>query len=156
MAPPKTDELPKAVDHDQIMNKVNLLFSQRSGRLGRRSKPDGNGADKPSPQPSRKKTQQQRETFSQPRDRDKGNERVPSENSGVGYVPEGKEAAGDARAAETRDLKGKLLGKRALEQREEARKKRARVKEDSSDEEEGRSTAVGKGRKKKGTRGSAD
>ncbi|KAK2607786.1 hypothetical protein N8I77_006437 [Diaporthe amygdali] len=181
MAPPKSDDLPKAVDFDQIMNKVNLSTSKHTailGRLGRNSKPrassaasskpEDNGSDKPkfsfsslankpSPHPSLKKSQQQRKTYSQPRGRDNDDDgfEVP-ENSGIGHVPAGKEAADDARAAETRDLKGKLLGKRALEQREEARKKRARAKEDSSDEEEGRSAAVGKGRKKKGRRGGGD
>lgn len=179
MAPPKTDEIPKAVDFDQVMNKTNLFFSKHRVNLGRPSKPrassaakskvEDNGAEKPkfsfsslannpSPHPSLKKSQQQRNTFSQPRVREEDDDDLDGAplNSGIGHVPAGEEAAGDARAAETRDLKGKLLGKRALEQREEARKKRARAKEDSSDEEEGRSAAVGKGRKKKGRRGGAD
>ena len=179
MAPPKSDELPKAVEFDQFMNKANLAFSNRGASLGRHSKSrassaansksEHNGAEKarpsfsslankPSPQPGLKKSQQQRKTFSQPRARDKDDDDYDEapDNSGIGHVPADKEAAGDARAVETRDLKGKLLGKRAMEQREEARKKRARAKEDSSDEEEGRSTAVGKGRRKKGRSGSSD
>lgn len=177
MVPPKTNELPKAVDFDQIMSKVNLATFKHSANQSRfskprassaaKSKPEDNGvekpklsfsslASKPSPHPSLKKSQQQRKTFSQPRVKeDDGDDGVPW-NSGIGHVPAGEEAAADSRAAETRDLKGKLLGKRALEQREEARKKRARAKEDSSDEEEGRSAAVGKGRKKKGRKGGAD
>lgn len=177
MTPPKTDETPKAVDIDQFMNKANLAFSKRSANLSHllkprassaaKSKPEDNGAEKskfsfsslantPSPHPSLKKSQQQRKTFSQPHVREEDDDNEMPLHLGIGYVPVGEEAAGDARAAETRDLKGKLLGKRALEQREEARKKRARAKEDSSDEEEGRSAAVGKGRKKKGRRGGAD
>lgn len=172
---PKTDKLPKAADVDQFMNKFNLVaakhtpavVSQRRNSkprasLAANSKPHDSGSENPKssfsslankslPDPSLKKQQQQRKTFSQPRARDKVDDGFElCENSGVGHVPAGKEAAGDARAAETRDLKGKLLGKRALEQREEGRQKRARAKEDSSDEEEGRSAAVGKGRKKKG------
>ncbi|KAI3398130.1 hypothetical protein diail_9752 [Diaporthe ilicicola] len=169
MAPPKTDEPPKAANLDQTLNQFNLIISGLSRTLKTRSssaansKPQASGsekpkssisslASKPSPQPSLKKPQQQkRKTFSQPRARDnEGDGFQMHENSGIGHVPASKEAAGDARAAETRDLKGKLLGKRALEQREEGRKKRARAKEDSSDEEEGRSAAVGKRSKKKG------
>lgn len=177
MVPPKTDELPKAINFDQFMNKASLAVSKRSANLSRLSKPrapsatkskaEDNGAEKPkfsfssladrtSPHPSLKKTQQQRKTFSQPRVREEDDDNEVPWNAGIGHVPAGEEAAGDSRAAETRDLKGKLLGKRALEQREEGRKKRARAKEDSSDEEEGRSAAVGKGRKKKGRKGSAD
>lgn len=180
MAPPKPqkpDELPKAVDFDQIMNKTHLSFSQRNAKLNclskprassaAKPKPEDNGAEKPklsfsslanrpSPHPSLRKSQQQRKTFSQPRSRERDDDEEAPENSGIGHVPAGQEAEGDSRAAETRDLKGKLLGKRALEQKEEARKKRARAKEDSSDEEEGRSAAVGKGRKKKGRKGGAD
>ncbi|KAL1854896.1 hypothetical protein Daus18300_011314 [Diaporthe australafricana] len=175
MDPPKTDKLSKAADFDQLMNKFNLVTAKTAAVLGakqRNSKPRASlaansnshdsGSENPKssfsslankslPHPSLQKSQQQRKTFSQPRARDNVDDgfEVPI-NSGVGHVPTGKEAADDARAAETRDLKGKLLGKRALEQREEGRQKRARAKEDSSDEEEGRSAAVGKGRKKKG------
>lgn len=172
MTPPKADEQPKAVDFDQIMNKFNLNSSQRRSNLSclskarassaAKSKPEDNGAEKPklsfsslTNKSSQKKSQQQRKTFSQPRAEERDDDEVP-ENSGIGYVPAGQEAEGNARAAETRDLKGKLLGKRALEQKEEDRKKRARAKEDSSDEEEGRSAAFGKGRKKKGRKGGAD
>lgn len=178
MAPPKSDELPKALDFDQIMNKTNLLFSSRRAILSgvsksrapsaANSKSEDYGAEKPkpsfsslanksSPHPIPRKSQQQRKTFSQPHARDGNDDDLDEapDNSGIGHVPVGKEAAGDARAADTRDLKGKLLGKRAMEQKEEARKKRARAKEDSSDEEGGRSTAVGKGRKKKERRGSS-
>lgn len=167
MAPSKTD------DFNQFMSKVSLHLSEHSTRLGRRwkpyaspaakSRPGDNGAEKPkpsfsslaskpSPQPilqTSQQQQQQRKTFSQPRGTDRDDDDEAPENSGIGHVPAGKEEAADARAAETRDLKGKLLGKRALEQREEARRKRARAKEDSSDEEEGRSAAVGKGRKQR-------
>lgn len=75
------------------------------------------------------------------------------ENVGLGFVPAGKEVASDARAAATLELRGKLLGKRAREQKEDAaaarRKKmqRGRMGDDESDEDEGRS-GVGKGRKK--------
>lgn len=176
MAPPKPDELPKAVEFDQIMNKFNLSSAQRASKLSclskarassaAKSKPQDNGAEKPklsfsslankpSPRTSLEKSQQQRKTYSQPRARDMDDDEVPH-NLGVGHVPTGQEAEGDSRAADTRDLKGKLLGKRALEQKEEARKKRARAKEDSSDEEEGRSAAVGKGKKKKGRKQGAD
>lgn len=179
MAPPKSDELPKALDFDHIMNKANLFVSSRRAILSRHSKSrtssvansksEDNGAEKTkpsfsslanqsSPHPILRKSQQQRQAFSQPHARDwndDDHDEAP-DNLGIGHVPAGKEAASDARAAETRDLKGKLLGKRALEQKEEARKKRARAKEDSSDEEGGRSTAVGKGRKKRGRRGSSD
>ncbi|KAG6360639.1 hypothetical protein INS49_011704 [Diaporthe citri] len=181
MTQPKTDEIPpwKAVDIDQFINKANLAFSKRSANLSHLLKPRASSpakpkledhgaekprfsfsslANKPSPHTSLKKSQQQRKTFSQPRVREKDgdDDNEAPLNSGIGHVPSGEEAAGDSRAAETRDLKGKLLGKRALEQREEARKKRARAKPDSSDEEEGRSAAVGKGRKKKGRKGGAD
>ena len=175
--PPQPDELPKAAHFDQVMNKTNLSFSSRNAKLRCLSKPRASSvakpkpedtvadkpklsfsslANRPSPHPSLKNSQQQRKTFSQPRTRERDDDEEAPENSGIGHVPAGKEAEGDARAAETRDLQGKLLGKRALEQREEARKKRARAKEDSSDEEEGRSAAVGKGRTKKGRIGGAD
>lgn len=75
-----------------------------------------------------------------------------SEGAGLGFVPAGKEVANVARAAATLELRGKLLGKRAREQKEDAaarRKKmqRGRMADDESDEDEGRS-GVGKGRKK--------
>lgn len=172
MAPSKTGELPKAVDFDQIMSKANLCLTKHSANLNHRAKPHAspaaksrpgdNGAEKPKPsfsslanKPSpqhilQKPQQQQRKTFSQPRGTDRDDDDEAPENSGIGHVPAGEEKAADARAAETMDLKGRLLGKRALEQKEEARKrKRARAKEDSSDEEEGRSAAVGKGRKQR-------
>lgn len=81
--------------------------------------------------------------------------------AGVGYAPPGTEAAaaaeGTARSAETRDLRGKLLGKRAREQREEgaAARKRRSARDESSDEEEGRS-GIGKGRKGKGKKAAKD
>jgi hypothetical protein len=173
MSPPKSDNLPKSVDFDQFMNKASLALSSHHSSLGRHlksralsagnSRPEHNGAEKakpsfsslantPSPHPVlRKSHEPQRKIFSQPRARDnedEDNDEAP-DNSGVGHMPEDKGATSDARTAETRDLKGKLLGRRAMEQREEARKKRARAKQDSSDEEEGRSMAVSKGRKKK-------
>ncbi|PSR87050.1 hypothetical protein BD289DRAFT_245410 [Coniella lustricola] len=79
------------------------------------------------------------------------------DGAGVGYVPPGKEggAAGaidtSASAKATRDLRGKLLGKRAREQKEEAaaaaaaKRKRKLGAESESDEEEGRSK-IGKKR----------
>lgn len=76
-----------------------------------------------------------------------------AEGAGLGFVPAGKEVADDARTAATRDLRGKLLGKRAREQKEEgaaARRRKQRgggMVEDESDEDEGRSK-IGKGRKK--------
>lgn len=169
MAPSKTDELPKAVDFQQFMSSANLHLSKHSTRLrlkrhaspAAKSRPGDNGAEKPKPSFSslankssqqpilQEPQQQQRKTFSQPRGTDRDDDDEAPENSGIGHVPAGEEEAADARAAETRDLKGKLLGKRALEQK----KKRARAKEDSSDEEEGRSAAVGKGRKRRGGEG---
>lgn len=73
-------------------------------------------------------------------------------NAGIGFVPAGKEIARDERSTATRDLRGKLLGKRAREQKEDAaalkkKKKIGRMDEDESDEDEGRSK-IGKGRKK--------
>lgn len=68
-------------------------------------------------------------------------------------MPAGRKIAnGERSAAATRDLRGKLLGKRAREQKEDAaaarRKKRGRMaEEEESDEDEGRSK-IGKGRKK--------
>lgn len=179
MAPSTSEKLPKAVDFDQFMNKANLALSSHRVSLGRHSKSrasssansksEHNAAEKPkssfssltnnpSAHSNLKKSQLQRKTFSHSRASVKDDDdydEVP-DNSGVGHVPADKEAAGDARAAATRDLKGKLLGKRAMEQKEEARKKRARAKEDSSDEEEGRSTAVGRGKKKGGRSGGSD
>lgn len=179
MAPAKGEVLPKAAEFDQFMNKANLALSNHLVSLGRhsksrasssaKSKPEHTAAEKPkssfsslvnnpSPHPNLRQSQLQRKTVSLSRARvkdDNDYDEAP-DNSGIGHVPADKDAAGDARAAETRDLKGKLLGKRAMEQREEARKKRARAKEDSSDEEEGRSTAVGRGKKKKGRSRSSD
>lgn len=68
---------------------------------------------------------------------------------GLGCVP----AAEAARAASRlsggeRDLKKKILGKRAAEQIEEGRKKRGRRGDNSSDEEEGRS-ALGRAKRNK-------
>lgn len=72
-------------------------------------------------------------------------------NAGIGFVPAGKEIARDERSTATRDLRGKLLGKRAREQKEDAlalrKKKKGRFDEDESDDDEGRSK-IGKGRKK--------
>ncbi|KAG8160573.1 hypothetical protein KVR01_010109 [Diaporthe batatas] len=174
MAPTKSEEVPKAVDFNQFMNKASLALSNHRVSLGRhlKSRPSSSEhhatekpkssfsslANKASPYPDLKKSQLQRKKFSQPRAmvKDEDDYEEAPDNSGIGHVPTSKEAAGDARAAETRDLKGKLLGKRAMEQREEARKKRARAKENSGDEEEGRSTAVGRGKKKKGRSGGSE
>lgn len=86
------------------------------------------------------------------RDDDSGLD-VVADGAGIGFVPAGgKEAQDSARAAVTRDLRGKLLGKRAREQKEEAaasgKRRKGRMTGGSSDEEEGRS-GIGKGREKK-------
>ena len=74
-------------------------------------------------------------------------------NAGIGYVPERKATE---RAAEDRDLRGRLLGKRAREQREEAaaakNKKRQRGRggaESSDDDEEVGRSGLGWSKKKK-------
>lgn len=85
-------------------------------------------------------------------DSDDGDE-FGSLNAGVGYGLEGKTAAATESAA-TRDLRGRLLGKRAREQKEDAaaarraNKKGRRLGDESSDDEEGRSK-IGKSRKGK-------
>lgn len=76
-------------------------------------------------------------------------------NAGIGYVPERKAAE---RAAGDRDLRGRLLGKRAREQREEAatgskrrqqyNRRRGADNSDDDDEEVGRS-GLGRSKKKK-------
>lgn len=78
------------------------------------------------------------------------------DGAGVGYVPPGKEGGvggaidTSASAKATRDLRGRLLGKRAREQKEEAaaaaaKRKRRMGADSESDEEEGRSK-IGKAR----------
>lgn len=170
MASNKATNVPKSADFDQVMNKLNLTMSKHSSVLNslRRSnrtttsnqaakgsdsttatttttKPKSSFsalANKPPSTIGQKASSREQHSHQAPRDDD--DFRLPV-NVGVGYVASARDAA---ESAETRDLKGRLLGKRAREQKEEAKKKRAR-RDESSDEEEGRSAAVGKGRKRR-------
>lgn len=179
MASNKATNVPKSADFDQVMNKLNLTMSKHSSVLNslRRTSRPATGPKRPSdttaaakpksssfssmankaPQSSassshatggKKKTPRnmhQQDPKDKKPDEDDYYFRVP-ENAGVGYVPAAKEAA---ESAGTRDLRGRMLGRRAMEQKEEARKKRGRAaRGESSDEEEGRSAAVGKGKGK--------
>ena len=172
MASNKATNVPKSADFDQVMNKLNLTMSKHTSVLSSlRRTPRANnaatataakGADATTTTTTKAKSsfsalankapsttaagQKSRKQYSQPAAKDDDDFRLP-ENVGVGYVPAAKEAA---ESAETRDLRGRLLGKRAREQKEEARKKRSRARDESSDEEEGRSAAVGKGKKRRG------
>ncbi|KAK7746838.1 hypothetical protein SLS53_002026 [Cytospora paraplurivora] len=164
----KATNVPKSADFDQVMNKLNLTMSKHSSVLNslRRSNRTtsstqaGKGTDttnttttkakssfsamanKPPSAIGQKSSSRKQYSHQAPKDDDDFGLPV---NVGVGYVASAKDAA---ESAETRDLKGRLLGKRAREQKEEAKKKRAR-RDESSDEEEGRSAAVGKGRKRR-------
>ncbi|ROW04260.1 hypothetical protein VSDG_01139 [Cytospora chrysosperma] len=179
MASNKATNVPKSADFDQVMNKLNLTMAKHSSVLNslRRTsrpatsskggsatnntttaattKPKSSFSSLANKAPSaaaagQKPRGQQHSRNQNPRgggDEEDDDFKLP-ENVGVGYVPAAREAA---ESAGTRDLRGRLLGKRAMEQKEEAKKKRTRAAMgESSDEEEGRSAAVGKGKKRRG------
>lgn len=177
MAPQKSDPLPTAKDYGETMNKMNMLLAKHSAAMSafKRSKPatatttsDSKSASKSNNANANAKksgfsslsakssaassaiSDLTTNSHATPRQNDSDNDDFGSLNAGVGYIPAGKEAADADRSAETRDLRGKLLGKRAREQREDAAaKKRRAMREESSDEEQGRSK-IGKARKGKG------
>lgn len=205
--------VPKAADHDQLTNRMNMALSKRSALMsslrgpkaatrGNSNKPQqqqqqdqkststSTTTSKPAPTsfssllssgPARSKSktaslsssssqQNQQQQGKQPKkEDDDGFDRLGGFNQGLGYVNKAatdgaaaaSSAANKAEDAVIRDLRGKLLGKRAREQREEAaarkgkkvkgpRKGKAESSDDDDDEEEGRSSAVAKkGRGKK-------
>lgn len=180
MAPPKTEPLPTARDYGETMNKMNMLLARHTAAMTalRRPKPStskpATEPTKTSPRNSAKKsagfsslstkstaalaaTSARRDDLSD----EEGGFGFGPLNAGVGYVSRASAAAAAAAApgsAETRDLRGKLLGKRAREQREDAaaaRRRRKKAREESSDEEEGRSK-IGKARKARKVRGSGN
>lgn len=171
MAPAASD-LPSAADHSERLNRMNMVLAKHSSTLAafKRSKPNtsspaiatapkvGDGKKTKSSFSALKNSSASgpSATADKPKPRQRGNDDdneddFVSANAGIGFVPAGKEVVQNERSAATRDLRGKLLGKRAREQKEDAaalrKKKKGRVEEDESDEDEGRSK-IGKGRKK--------
>lgn len=165
---PATSDLPSAAGHSERLNRMNMVLAKHSSTLAalKRSKPSNSSSSAASTRAAEgKKTKSSFSALKNssasgppapadasrlPQQRDDDDDFV-SANVGIGFVPAGKEIVQDERSAATRDLRGKLLGKRAREQKEDAaalrKKKKGRVEEDESDEDEGRSK-IGKGRKK--------
>lgn len=179
MASSKPNATTTAKEHAETMNRLNMLLAKRSNKsFLKRSRPNTTPKDTTTTTKKKgsgfsslanKPATQQAAAAATPSNPSKQNDNddnlldadFGSFNAGLGYVAPGKEtaaaaAAGESRsAAETRDLRGKLLGKRAREQREEgaaARKRRSARDEESSDEDEGRS-GIGKGKGKGKKRG---
>lgn len=174
---PSTPDLPSAADHSERLNRMNMVLAKHSSTLAalKRPKPSSTSsqATVTKAADSRKATKSSFSALKNssasdpaaapPNDASKTQQRVADDdddddnnfssiNSGIGFVPAGKEIVQNERSAATRDLRGKLLGKRAREQKEDAaalrkKKKGGRVEDDESDEDEGRSK-IGKGRQK--------
>lgn len=167
---PSTSDLPSAADHSERLNRMNMALVKHSSTLAalKRSKPS-TSTPPPSTATKASDTKKTKSSFSalkntsaagpaattdaaQPHQHDDDADSFGgSFNAGIGFVPAGKEVAHGERSAATRDLRGKLLGKRAREQKEDAaaarKKSKGRMEMDESDEDEGRSK-IGKGRKK--------
>lgn len=172
---PSTSDLPSAADHGERLNRMNMVLAKHSSALAALKRVKPSTAPVPTTvskaifDSSKSKTSSfsalkgssaadpaaTSDASSQPQQRDVDDEddNFGSLNAGIGFVPAGKEIAQGEHSAATRDLRGKLLGKRAREQKENAaaarKKQKGRVDEDESDENEGRSK-IGKGRKKWG------
>lgn len=178
MAPPSNADQPAAAppSHSEQLNRLNMVLANHNSTLNALRRSTKAGGEPPPDSPSTtttNATKKPKTTFSALRNSSAAST-LPSStddaasesaqaadedeiftffSAGVGFAPEGKEVANDARTAATRDLRGKLLGKRAREQKEDAaaarRKKaqRGRMGDDESDDDEGRS-GLGKGRKK--------
>ncbi|CAN8103952.1 unnamed protein product [Discula destructiva] len=177
MEPSSTPNLPAAADHGERMNRMNMLLAKHSSTLSALKRSATANATTPQSPAAKKKAKStfsalknssaaaatpanttstskssQADNKNNNNDDDDDDALFGSINTGLGFVPAGKEVAADARSAATRDLRGKLLGKRAREQKEDgaaARRKKQGVRgnDDESDEDEGRSK-IGKGRKK--------
>lgn len=164
----KATNVPKSADFDQVMNKLNLTMAKHSSVLNslrRTSRPATSSKGGSATNNTTAATTKPKSSFSslankvpsaaaaaaagqKPRGQQHSRNQNPRgggddedddfklpENVGVGYVPAAREAA---ESAGTRDLRGRLLGKRAMEQKEEAKKKRTRAAMgESSDEERG-------------------
>lgn len=135
MAPPNPSapRLPVAADHAAIANRISMSLGATSSLL--KTLNPSSSASSPS------LTSTPRHVINHNDEDDLWKDIGGDPKRGLGFLPDSRAAKEDATSREDKLLRGKLLGKRALQQREQARRKK---EEDSESEEDAGRSALGK------------